>query len=210
MITIALPKGRLGEEAEEIMIKAGVIRKKIPQDSRKLIFDLSDTVRILLVRAQDVATYVEMGTADIGIVGKDVLVEHNSEVLELTDLKLGYCKMVVAAKKGTTKENLFSMDFLKVGTKYPSIAKKFFSNISIQSEIIKLYGSVELAAVTGMSDCIVDIVSTGATLKDNGLEVIEELFESTARLVCNRSSFYRELEAIEAMTSAITKTVAGA
>jgi ATP phosphoribosyltransferase len=210
MITIALPKGRLGEEAEEIMIKAGVVKKKVPQDSRKLIFDLSDTIRILLVRAQDVATYVEMGTADIGIVGKDVLVEHSSEVLEITDMKIGYCKMVVAAKKGTKKENLFSLDFLKVGTKYPSIAKKFFSNISIQSEIIKLYGSVELAAVTGMSDCIVDIVSTGATLKDNGLEVIEELFESTARLICNRSSFYRELEAIESIKDAISTTVAGA
>jgi len=210
MITIVLPKGRLGEEAEEIMIKAGVVKKKVPQDSRKLIFDLSDTIRILLVRAQDVATYVEMGTADIGIVGKDVLVEHSSEVLEITDMKIGYCKMVVAAKKGTKKENLFSLDFLKVGTKYPSIAKKFFSNISIQSEIIKLYGSVELAAVTGMSDCIVDIVSTGATLKDNGLEVIEELFESTARLICNRSSFYRELEAIESIKDAISTTVAGA
>jgi len=210
MITIALPKGRLGEEAEDILIKSGILKKKIPQDSRKLIFEIGTDMKILLVRAQDVPTYVEMGTADIGIAGKDVLIEHSSDVFELADMKIGYCKMTVAAKKGVNREELFAKDFLKVGTKYPSIAKKFFSNISTQSEIIKLYGSVELGAVTGMSECIVDIVSTGGTLKENGLDVVEELFESTARLICNRSSYYRELDKIEEIKAAVIKTVTGA
>ncbi len=196
MITIALPKGRLGEDTEELMIQAGYLDKKLPDDSRKLIFEAGD-LRILLVRAQDVATYVEMGTADIGVVGKDVLAEQQNDVMELIDLGFGYCKMVVAAKKGTKKETLFSSSFVKVASKYTNIAKRFFSHIMVQSEVIKLYGSVELAAVIGMTDCIVDIVSTGGTLRENGLEVVEEIFESTARMICNRASYYQSLNKIK-------------
>lgn len=196
MITIALPKGRLGEDTEELMIRSSYLKKKLPEDSRKLIFEYSD-IRILLVRAQDVATYVEMGTADIGVVGKDVLAESQNDVMELLDLKFGYCKMVVAAKKGVTKEQLFGSNFVRVASKYTNIAKRFFSHIMVQSEVIKLYGSVELAAVIGMTDCIVDIVSTGGTLRENGLEVVEEIFESTARLICNRASYYQNSAKIQ-------------
>ncbi len=203
MITIALPKGRLGDDTQALMIKAGIISETIPDNSRKLIFQLSKDISVLMVRAQDVATYVEMGAADLGVVGKDVLLEHRNDVLELVDLGFGYCKMVVAARENKTRDELFAPSFLKVGSKYANIAKRFFSSISIQSEIIKLYGSVELAAVINMADCIVDIVSTGGTLKENGLKVIEEIFESTARLVCNRSSYYHRLDRIQGIVSKI-------
>lgn len=204
MITFALPKGRLGSDTEKLMIQAGIIKEGIPTDSRKLIFDLSKDIRVLMVRAQDVSTYVEMGTADLGVVGKDVLLEHSSDVLEILDLGFGYCKMVVAAKKTQDPKELFSSSNLKVGSKYANIAKKFFSSISIQSEIIKIYGSVELGAVTGMADCIVDIVSSGKTLKDNGLAVMREIFESTARLISNRSSFYQKLDEITEIRSQLS------
>jgi ATP phosphoribosyltransferase len=193
---IALPKGRLGEDTEKAMLSCGIINQKVPGDSRKLIFQLADNIKVILVRAWDVPTYVEMGTADIGICGKDDLIEHDADVFELLDLGFGYCRMVIASKSGTTKEELFSKPFLKVASKYPNIAKKIFSKASIQAEIIKLYGSVELAAVTGMSDCIVDIVSTGATLRENGLSVLEEIFESTARVIVNRASYYRNCDTI--------------
>jgi ATP phosphoribosyltransferase len=209
MITIALPKGRLGEDTEKLMLKAGVIKNGVPKDSRKLIFNLNDKIKVLLVRAQDVPTYVEKGTADIGVVGKDVLLEHHCDVLELLDLGFGYCKMVVAVSKDIDPKSVLSSDFLQVGTKYANIAKKFFSNISIQAEIIKLYGSVELSAIAGMADCIVDIVSTGATLRENGLVAIEEIFDSTARLICNRASFYHKLNVIEKFVSDIKGALDG-
>ncbi len=204
MITLALPKGRLGTDTEKLMIQADIIDKKIPADSRKLIFDLNKSIRVLMVRAQDVSTYVEMGTADLGVVGKDVLLEHGSDVLELLDLRFGYCKMVVAAHEAVKSDDLFSSTMLKVGSKYSNIAKKFFSSLSIQSEIIKLYGSVELGAVTGMADCIVDIVSSGQTLKENGLVVMREIFESTARLISNRASFYQKLDEVESIRTRLS------
>jgi ATP phosphoribosyltransferase len=193
---IALPKGRLGEDTEKAMLKCGIIKETIPQNSRKLIFQLEKNIQVVLVRAWDVPTYVEMGTADIGICGKDDLMEHDADVFELLDLGFGYCKMVIASKKGISREELFKKPFIKVASKYPNISKKIFSAVSVQAEIIKLYGSVELAAVTGMSDCIVDIVSTGATLRENGLSVLEEIFESTARLIVNRASYYRNYEEV--------------
>ncbi len=194
---IALPKGRLGEDAEKLLLKAGIITNEIPKDSRKLIFPAGNDISIIIVRAWDIPAYVESKTADIGFCGKDDLIEHEADVLEIMDLKFGYCKMVVAGKENITKEELFSRPYLRVATKYPVISKKFFSNISIQAEIIKLYGSVELAAVMGMADCIVDLVSTGKTLKENGLKIIENLFESTARLIINRSAFYNNFSYFE-------------
>lgn len=206
-LTIAMPKGRLGEDAQAAMRQCGLITKPIPNDSRKLIFDVGDDLRALLVRAWDVPTYVEMGTADLGICGKDDLIEHEADVFELLDLGFGFCKMTVAAKADTTKDELFSRSYTRVATKYPNIAGKFFSTISIQAEILKLYGSVELAAVTGMSDCIIDIVSTGGTLRDNGLTVIEELFDSTARLIANRASFYKNLSGIKAFRNQLEEGI---
>jgi ATP phosphoribosyltransferase len=196
--TIALPKGRLGEEAEAVLVRSKLMDSGLDRDSRKLIFRKGD-LEILLVRAWDVPAYVEMGTADIGICGKDDLIEHDADVLELLDLGFGGCTMTVSAKKDTKRDTLFSRSFIKAATKYPNIARKFFSSISAQAEIIKLYGSVELAAVTGMCDCIIDIVSTGATLRENGLEVVEELFRSTARVIVNRASYYRNLSGIDSL-----------
>jgi ATP phosphoribosyltransferase len=200
--TIALPKGRLGEEAEAVLVRSKLMDSGLDRDSRKLIFKKGD-LEILLVRAWDVPAYVEMGTADIGICGKDDLIEHDADVLELLDLGFGGCTMTVSAKKDTKRDALFSRSFINAATKYPNIARKFFSSISAQAEIIKLYGSVELAAVTGMCDCIIDIVSTGATLRENGLEVVEELFRSTARVIVNRASYYRNLTGIGSLIGAI-------
>ncbi len=205
--TIALPKGRLGKEAELLLLKCGIMESPIPGDSRKLIFSVSRDIKILLLRAWDVPAYIETGTADIGICGKDDLIEHDADLIELLDLGFGVCKMAVAAKKNRTKEEIFSRSYLKVATKYPGIARKFFSSISVQAEIIKLYGSVELAAVTNMSDCIVDIVSTGSTLRENGLSIIETLFTSSARIVVNRAAYYRDLEFINSFMRKIRAVI---
>ena len=126
-LTIALPKGRLGEDAEKAMLQAGILNKPIPRDSRKLIHDVGNGISALLVRAWDVPTYVEMGTADLGICGKDDLIEHDADVIELLDLKFGFCRMTVSAKNSETREKLFSRPFIRVSTKYPNISRKFFS-----------------------------------------------------------------------------------
>lgn len=205
--TIALPKGRLGEDAEAAFLRSKLLTSGIDRDSRKLIFrDDTADAQVLLVRAWDVPAYVEMGTADIGVCGKDDLVEHDADVLELLDLGFGECRMTVSAKKGVSREELFSRPYIKTATKYPNIAKKFFASISAQAEIIKLYGSVELAAVTGMCDCIVDIVSTGATLRENGLEIVEEIFPSSARVIANRASYYRNLDFMNGLVDAVRKS----
>ncbi len=188
MITIALPKGRLMEETIGLFNTKG-LHVEIPKKSRKLFFyDKEKKYRFLIVRAQDVATYVEYSAADLGVAGFDVLREHASDVFELMDLNTGYCKMVVAGKSKDcfNKEN----KNIKVATKFVNIAKQHFLNKGINAEIIKLYGSIELAPIFGIADCIVDIVSTGQTLKDNGLIVIEEIFASTAMLISNKTSFY--------------------
>jgi ATP phosphoribosyltransferase len=198
-LTIALPKGRLGEDTEKLMLSAGIITTPVPRDSRKLIFEVGGGFEIILVRAWDVPTYVESGTADIGICGKDDLLEHGADVLELLDLGFGFCRMTVAAKNEISRDELLSRQYLRVATKYPNIARRYFGAVSIQAEIVKLYGSVELAAVTGMSDCIVDLVSTGGTLRENGLHVVEDIFDSTARLVLNRAAYYRSLDKVDAM-----------
>ncbi|WP_022670928.1 ATP phosphoribosyltransferase [Hippea alviniae] len=193
MITIALPKGRLMDESLEIFKKAG-IEVDVPS-SRKLFFtDKENNYRFLIVRAQDVATYVEYAAADLGVVGRDVLNETEPDLFELLDLGIGYCRMVVAGRdKGCiNKKN----SAVKVATKFVNIARNHFLKKGLNVEIIKLYGSIELAAVLGIADCIVDIVSTGRTLRENGLEVIEDIFESTAFLVSNKISYYAKNEQI--------------
>ncbi len=187
MITIALPKGRLMDESLKVLSSCG-ITVEVPSSRKLFFFDKSNRYRFLIVRAQDVATYVEYNAADLGIVGKDVLTEAKSNVFELLDLGIGYCKMVVAGRdKSCLNEKKTTV---RVATKFVNIAKEYFLKKGINAEIIKLYGSIELAPLLGLSDCIVDIVSTGRTLKENGLIVIEEIFESTAILVANKVSFY--------------------
>ncbi len=186
-LTIALAKGRLMDETIELFEKKG-ISINYEKDSRKLIFESTDaTLRFLIVRAQDVATYVEGGRADLGISGLDVLMENKKDVFELIDLSIGKCKLVVAGKSSDYPDTPTQ---LKVATKFVNITDEFFAKKGMSIEIIKLYGSIELAGVIGLADCIVDIVSTGQTLKENGLYVIEDMLESSAFLIANRVSYY--------------------
>ncbi|MGB9755248.1 MAG: ATP phosphoribosyltransferase [Desulfurella sp.] len=186
-LTIALAKGRLMDETIELLNKKG-INIDYETNSRKLIFESKDTsIKFFIVRAQDVATYVEGNGADLGVAGLDVLTENKKDVFELMDLGIGKCSVVVAGKSSNYPDTPTQ---LKVATKFVNIADEFFAKKGMAIEIIKLYGSIELAGLIGLADCIVDIVSTGQTLKENGLCVIEEIMKSSAFLVANRVSYY--------------------
>ncbi len=187
MINIALPKGRLGNKVYEMFEKLGYNCDEIKQDNRKLVFENEQKeVRYLLVKPSDVAIYVEHGAADLGVVGKDTLMETKPDVYELLDLDIGKCKIAVAAKNGW-KEDL-SLP-LRVATKYANIAKEYYNGKSRQIEIIKLNGSIELAPILDLSDVIVDIVETGKTLKENNLSVFEHIADSSARLIANKAAY---------------------
>ena len=189
-LKIALPKGRMGEDVLMLFEKAQLCKPGLLEQigsSRKLVFEDNESmIRFFMVKPSDVDSYVKYGTADIGIVGRDTLLENNLDVMELTDLRIGRCRLIVAGRKGFVPDPIRP---LRVATKYPQITAKHFANKSQQVEIIELKGSVELAPLTGLSDVIVDIVETGTTLKENNLEVLEEICESSARLVANRASF---------------------
>ncbi|MGM0509150.1 MAG: ATP phosphoribosyltransferase [Fusobacteriota bacterium] len=198
-LTIALPKGRLAELSAEYLEERGIYVSAMKEKTRKLIFQ-SDCKRyeIILVRASDVTAYVERGAADLGVVGKDLLLEYSPEVYELKDLEFGYCRMCIAKEKDENINlNFKNWDNLKVATKFVNIAKKHFTQKGINAEIIKLYGSIEIAPLLDLSDVIVDIVSTGKTLKENNLEEVETLFESTARLIANKVSFKKNQNEIK-------------
>ena len=186
-MTMALPKGRMLREVVDLFASAGVELGEILEDSRKLVFDLKDT-RVLVVRSQDVITYVEHGAADIGIVGKDVLLEAAPDLYEPLDLGLGYCRLAVAGPVGATDVVPLDGAHIRIATKYPRLAEAHFRKKGMQVEIIKLYGSIELAPLTGLTDFIVDLVSTGETLRQNGMCEMETILESTSRLIVNRAS----------------------
>lgn len=187
MINIALPKGRLGEKVYEMFARAGYECPSIKENSRKLIFENEATgVRYFWVKPSDVSIYVERGAADIGVAGKDILLEYSPDVYELLDLNIGKCRMAVAAKSGFHQDNRKT---LKVATKFANIAKKHYAATCRDIDVIKLNGSIELAPILGLSDVIVDIVETGTTLKENSLEVIETIIPISARLIANKSSF---------------------
>ncbi|WP_045164837.1 ATP phosphoribosyltransferase [Caldicellulosiruptor naganoensis] len=189
MITIALPKGRLAQEAAELFIKSSLTCINIMQETRKLVIeDENNNMRFLMVKPFDVPTYVEYGIADIGIVGKDVLLEQGKKVYELLDLGIGKCFIALAGPKGM-KEELLNKPEKTIATKFPNITKEYFENVLDEDvQIIKLNGSVELAPILGLSDMIVDIVESGRTLRENGLEVYEKLYDISARLIINRAS----------------------
>jgi len=189
-LTIALAKGRLSELSVEIFGKIGLDCSEMKEKSRKLIFtDEKNKLKFILVKATDVPTYVEYGAADIGIVGKDTLLEEGKNLYEVLDLKFGACKMCVCGFAGSK----IPSGFIRVASKYPNIARDYFSSKKGQTiEIIKLNGSVELAPLIGLSEVIVDIVESGKTLKENGLDVIEEICGLSARLVVNRVSMKME------------------
>ena len=187
MLNIALPKGRLGEKTYSLFEKIGYKCNELTEDSRKLIFENKEkNIRYLLVKPSDVGIYVEKGAADIGVVGKDILLENDYDIYELLDLNLGICKISVAALNGY-KEN--SGRKLRVATKYVNTAKKYYASQNRETDIIKLNGSIELAPILGLSDVIVDIVETGSTLRENNLKVISDIEEISARFIANKTSY---------------------
>lgn len=185
-ITIALPKGRLAEDTVNLMAKLNIVESGcIDFNSRKLIFeDSKNKIKFILIRNMDVPTYVEYGACDLGVVGKDIVEESGADVYELLDLGFGFCRMCVAAPNDFDAKYYHDM---RVATKFVNIAKNFFQSKGIFIEVIKLYGSIEIAPLLNLSDLIVDLVSTGETLKKNGLREVETIMSSTARLISNKS-----------------------
>lgn len=186
-INIALPKGRLGEKVQEMLSLSGFTFPEIKKNDRRLIFESTDgLLRYFWVKPSDVPIYVERGAADIGIAGKDILLEYTPDVYELLDLGIGKCRMAVAAKVGFRD---FGEKTLRVATKFPNIARAHYEKKGRDIDIIKLNGSIELAPILELSDVIVDIVETGTTLKENNLEPVETVEPISARLIANKSSY---------------------
>jgi len=202
MLNVALPKGRLGEKVYAMFEKAGFECPSIKEQNRKLIFENEDAgVRYFWVKPSDVPIYVERGAADIGVAGKDILLEYRPDIYELLDLDLGKCRMAVAAKKDFRDD---PQRTLRVATKFSNIARNYYSSIGRDIDIIHLNGSIEIAPILGLSDVIVDIVETGKTLKENDLEVFETIVPISARLISNKSSFKFKTESIERVVREIS------
>ncbi|HJC66569.1 MAG: ATP phosphoribosyltransferase [Lachnospiraceae bacterium] len=200
-LTVALAKGRLAQKAMEMFGAVGIHCEEMAnKDSRKLIFENPELgMRFFLAKATDVPTYVEYGAADIGIVGKDTLLEEGRRLYEVLDLKIGQCRMCVCGPE-SARAHLKNHELIRVATKYPRIAKDYFYNRKDQTvEIIKLNGSIELAPIVGLSEVIVDIVETGSTLRENGLTVLEEICPLSARMVVNQVSMKTENQRITAL-----------
>lgn len=188
-LTVAVPKGRLLAPTLDLLGRIGLILAGYTEDSRALVFSSDDDrYRFLVAKPMDVPTFVEYGTADLGIVGSDVLMEEEHDVLQPLDLRYGVCRLVLAAPKESAGEALALHTVHRVATKYPNTTARYFARRGLQVETIKLYGSVELAPNTGLSSLIVDLVQTGATLKENGLITIAEIDSTSARLIANRAS----------------------
>ena len=204
-INVALPKGRLGEKVYAMFEQSGYECPSIKETNRKLIFENEDVgVRYFWVKPSDVAIYVERGAADIGVAGKDILLEYSPDVYELLDLKIGKCRMAVAAKTDF-RDN--TAETLRVATKFSNIAQKFYNEKCRDIDIIHLNGSIEIAPILGLSDVIVDIVETGKTLYENDLEPKETIVEISARLISNKASYKFKTEQISKITEALGKIV---
>lgn len=205
MLNIALPKGRLGDQVYDMLASAGYDCPGYYEQNRKLVFESPEkNVRYLLVKPSDVAVYVEHHAADVGIVGKDILLEQNSDVYELLDLNIGKCRMAVAAPEDYVEDPDRT---LRVATKYVNVAKNFYAGRNRDIDIIKLNGSIELAPILGLTDVIVDIVETGNTLRENHLKVIEEFQNISARFIANKTSFKFENEIISQILNKLGEQV---
>ena len=203
MINVALPKGRLGEKVYAMFERAGYPCPAIKENNRKLIFENEEAgVRYFWVKPSDVSIYVERGAADIGVAGKDILLEYEPDIYELLDLNIGKCRMAVAAKRDFFDDNSKT---LKVATKFANIASKYYASLGRDIDIIKLNGSIEIAPILGLSDVIVDIVETGTTLKENDLEVVETITNISARLIANKASFKFKSEAVEKIVESMAR-----
>lgn len=210
MITIALSKGRIFEETMPLLQAAGVTAQEDPETSRKLILPTNrDDVRLIIVRASDVPTYVQYGAADMGVAGKDVLNEHGGEGLyQPLDLNIAKCRMMVAVRNGFDYESAVKQGArLRVATKYVKTAREHFAAKGVHVDLIKLYGSMELAPLVGLSDAIVDLVSSGATLKANDLKAVEEIVQISSRLIVNQASLKLKRATIQPMLDAFAEAV---
>lgn len=207
-LTIALSKGRMQEQSLELFARAGILVDEEELNSRRLLIRSRDgRYNFVFVKPGDVPTYVEYGVADAGICGRDVLLESGADVHEPLDLQLGRCRIAVAGRRELLGKDYNLLATVRVATKYPKIATEYFHARGVPIEVIPLSGSVELAPLLGLSDRIVDLVETGRTLRENGLEVIDVITESTARLIVNRASFHLKMEQIGQMVEALTNEV---
>ena len=210
-VTIALPKGRVLKPAIDLFSRAGLECSAILEDPRRLVTEREELgLRFLVVRDQDVPAYVEYGAADLGVAGKDVLLEQGRDLYEPLDLMIGYCRMVVAEPADMViQDDPTQWSHIRVATKYPRITERYFLSKGIQVEVIRLYGSIELAPLVGLAERIVDLVSTGETLRKNGLVEVEQIMEVTSRLIANRASLKMNHRRIDEIIGLLEKTVSG-
>ena len=209
-LTIALPKGKLFSLSANLFEKIGVTAEHLSEKSRKLIISNDECkVRFIITKTSDVPTYVEYGAADIGVIGKDVLVESEQDVYELLDLSFGKCRLMMAVPREERRSRLLDYAHTRVATKYPHIAEQFFAQQGMQMEYIKLNGSIELGPLVGLSESIVDIVETGTTLVENDLEEIAHIMDVSARLIVNRVSFKLKFDRIYRIVNDLKQVLEG-
>lgn len=210
-LTIALPKGKLFYLAKDLFAKVGFVADNLEEKSRKLVITNEELkLKFIIAKTADVPTYVEHGAADIGVIGKDVLMEVQKDVYELLDLGFGRCHLMMAVPKDKKRAKLTDYTHTRVATKFPNVAKQFFTNKGMQMEYIKMNGSIELGPIVGLSESIVDIVETGTTLRENNLEEIAFIAEASARLIANRASFKFKFDRISKLVKALEMELEGA
>jgi len=209
-LTIALSKGTLLKPTIELLEQVGLPAEGLTPESRQMVFSYEQPcIKYIMCRPTDVPTYVEQGAADLGIVGKDVIVEQRKDIFELVDLRYGSCRFVVAGPAHLQNIALKELNYKRIATKFPVTAEQFFRSHGLQVEIITLHGNIELAPIMGLSDVIVDIVSTGRTLKENNLVEIIKIMDSTTRLICNQVSYRTKYDSIQPLVEKIQKHVKG-
>ena len=204
-LRVAVPKGAIFSDALDALSSAGLPADALRDNGRKLLYEVDGT-EFIISRASDVAVFVEHGAADIGIVGKDVLDEQSPNVIELADLGTGGCEMVLAAPNDEAEEvkrAISHAEVVRVGTKFPNIARRYFESLGRQAEVITLHGSIELAPLVGLAECIVDLTATGTTLRENDLAILDDVSHSTARLIANRGSYRLKHDAISTILDAM-------
>lgn len=210
-LTIALPKGKLFYLAKDLFAKVGFVADNLEEKSRKLVITNEELkLKFIIAKTADVPTYVEHGAADIGVIGKDVLMEAQKDVYELLDLGFGRCHLMMAVPKDKKRAKLTDYTHTRVATKFPNVAKQFFTSKGMQMEYIKMNGSIELGPIVGLSESIVDIVETGTTLRENNLEEIAFIAEASARLIANRASFKLKFDRISKLVKDLEMELKGA
>ena len=210
-LTIALAKGKLFYLAKDLFAKVGFVADNLEEKSRKLVITNEELkLKFIIAKTADVPTYVEHGAADIGVIGKDVLMEAQKDVYELLDLGFGRCHLMMAVPKDKKRAKLTDYTHTRVATKFPNVAKQFFTSKGMQMEYIKMNGSIELGPIVGLSESIVDIVETGTTLRENNLEEIAFIAEASARLIANRASFKLKFDRISKLVKALEMELEGA